>query len=166
MDAARAGRRAVLLAPTERLRTVGERLSREADDVASRVTIMKACRYTLFIQLLITAEHAFYWNRFSASILARLINQRSTFSFETGHLAAAMPAVESVAERHFYAGCDWPALDASRPLDADALAELASDQQTRLFDPVLANLPRATDPAEVIDELTRRGAIGPSGGSA
>lgn len=161
IDAARAGRWAVLLAPTERLRTVGERLGREAKDAASRVTMMKACRYTLFIQLLITAEHAFYWNRFSASILARLINRRPTFSFETGHLAAAMPAVEPVAEQHFYAGCNWPALDASAPLDAAELADRASDQQTGLFDPVLANLRRAGDPADVIDEITA-GAIGGS----
>ena len=163
-DAVRAGRRAVFLGPAERRRTVGEHLANEAPEVQAGVTMLKACRYPLFIQLLITAEHAFYWNRFSASILARLINRLSTFSFETGHLAAAMPAVEAVAEQHFYAGCDWPTLDLCEPLEADALNEQAEQQQSKLFGPVIANLSRASDSAEVIAELAQQGARIAGGG--
>lgn len=143
-----AGKHAVVLAPERCLSTFAKHF---IDDEA--VLLLPGCHYTLFMQLLISAEYVFYWNRYSASILGRAINDGSLFCFDDGHLPLVLPDLKPIAERHFYVGSDFPNEDFTKRLDAKALAEKAATHALSLFEPLLANFSQSPTPAELTETL-------------
>lgn len=147
-EAAQAGRQPVLIAP----RTCVARLRQQQRRIPGLVAL-SSCNYLLFMRLLYDAEHVFYWNTFSASIVARVVARQPFFLFDEGHLAGTMTPFFETGMRHFYPECTLPHLEPGQPLDADALGEAARAQQAAFFEPVLRNLSRSPTPAEVLPVL-------------
>lgn len=147
-DATSLEKQAVLIAPRPTAEQVLPRLQNP-----EHVTILGPCRYPLFMQCLHDAEVTFYWNRYSASILSRILNGQPTFSFDLGHLGRSMPAIVDIAERHFYAECNWPLLSDRVPLALASIAEMLSTMPTSLFHPVIDRLSHQPTPDRVIHDL-------------
>jgi hypothetical protein len=108
--------------------------------------------HALFTALLGEAEHVFYWNMFSNSVLARVMNHRSAFFFAPGHLAHAIPSLPGLAVRHYYAGAAPTFLDPARPPSAAELARLAAEQD-RALEGARAGVARSPSPAEMVARL-------------
>jgi hypothetical protein len=150
-DAERAGRQAVLIAPSACLATVKERVG----EMPGLITL-SACGYFRFMLLLLDAEFVFYWNQFSASMLARVINRQPIFTFAPGHLVNALTEIRAVGTAHFYLGGEPTALDADEVLDAERLAELAETERRELLDPVADYLAQSPTPSEVVAQILKR----------
>jgi hypothetical protein len=91
------------------------------------------CRYDHFMSLLFDAEYVFYWNIFSNSIPARVLNHLPVFFFEPGHMAHAIPALYETGIKHYYQGAKLDYLDQGRMPSADELVQLASRQGSVLY---------------------------------
>jgi hypothetical protein len=106
-----------------------------------------ACAYDRFKACVLGAEHAFYWNRLSNSVLTRLANERSAFFFAEGHLAHVLPEVGARACEAYFAGAPTPLLVSDTVVRLDVLSELARRQHTDLAPArqALQALPSATD---------------------
>jgi hypothetical protein len=154
-DAARLGRRAQIIAPKQCISDLYSRLSPQ------EFTAITSSSITHFLEMLAQAEHVFYWNLLSASIVARLLNRRPVHFFSWGHLARALPAIQSVAMTHFYPSCRIEWLDSNVSLTLDDLQRRAHEQQTCLFDPVLRNLSRGQSPDQVLTQLLSTRAVSP-----
>jgi hypothetical protein len=111
-----AKRQPVLLAPPEACQSMRGRVS-------GNVVLMPFCGYEQFRALLITAEHVFYWNVMSNSVLVRIANGGSVFFMDTGHLARYLPSILPLAMQSYYANAQLPMLDPHQVLDADDLAD-------------------------------------------
>lgn len=83
------------------------------------------CDYDQFQAMVLCAEHAFYWNPLSNSVLARLMHERSAFCFSTGHMAHAMPALYRVACTRYFADAPPPLVDLTALPKGDELAARA-----------------------------------------
>lgn len=147
-DAAQAGRQPVLIAPATCLKAVKARLGELPHFIA-----LSACGYLRFMLLLLDAEYAFYWNQFSASMLARVLNRQPIFTFAAGHLDHAMTEIGELGKRHFYLGEAPTLLDVTETLAVDRLAELADDERRRLLEPVSAYLAESPRPSQLISNL-------------
>ena len=108
---------------------------------------------THFMRLLYEAECVFYWNLFSASIVARALSRLPLFLFDRGHLGAVVKAFHEAARRQVYPGCVIKLLDPESRLTIAALAPLAESLPSALYDPLHANLSRAASPEEVVRKL-------------
>lgn len=149
-ETVRQGRQPVLVAPAAGLAAV--RLRAPAIE---GVVAVPFCGYDLFTALLLDAEHAFYWNIFSNSIPARVLNHRPVFFFDPGHLARAIPPLAEAGLRHYYAGTEPPYLDRSAPLEAGELGQLAQRQE-RTLGPARAAFRRSPTPSALVEGLRRR----------
>jgi hypothetical protein len=147
-DAAASGRQPVLVAPTACIAAIDVRIPR-IDDILCRA----ALSYTEFMALLYEAEYVFYWNMFSASILARVLNRGPFFVFDRGHLVHAIPRILQVGMEHFFPGCKIGLLDQQQRLDPERLRLLSATHEQELFAPVYANLSRSPTPDEVIEQI-------------
>jgi hypothetical protein len=144
------GRQPVLIAPAAAIAAVRQR----GASIEGLVTV-PFCGYDLFTALLLDAEHAFYWNIFSNSIPARVLNHRPVFFFDPGHLARAIPPLAEAGLAHYYAGTEPPYLGRSAPLDAGELGQLAQRQQQTLG-PARAAFRRSPAPSTLIERLRKR----------
>jgi hypothetical protein len=147
-DCAAAGRQPVLVAPAACLQQLGA-----LGVQVPRLVALDACNYTHFMRLLYEAECVFYWNLFSASIVARALSRLPFFVFDRGHLGAVLRPFHDAARRHFYPGCKIELLAADSRLTIAALAPLAASLPSTLYDPLHANLSRAASPEEVVRGL-------------
>lgn len=157
-EATAAGKRPMLVAPAgcrKDLRAVGLRLGTDQ--------ILDACSIVRFLELLRDAEHVFYWNMFSASLLARGLNARSFFSFAPGHLSQIMPGFLERATEQFYGGSRQPLLRMDRPLDEEELRGLATRQHAALA-AARERLRLSMTPTEVVERLIQQGGPRPHTG--
>jgi hypothetical protein len=147
-DAAAAGRQPVLVGPAaclQQLDALGVRVP--------QLVALDTCNYTHFMRLLYEAECVFYWNLFSASIVARALSRLPFFVFDRGHLGAVLRPFHEAARRHFYPGCEIGLLDPGARLTTAGLAPLAARLPSKLYDPLHANFSRAASPEEVVRKL-------------
>lgn len=110
------------------------------------------CDHARFRALVLCAEHAFYWNRLSNSVLTRLAHERSAFFFSEGHLSQVLPQVGALARASHFAGAPTPLLAPGASLEAQDLATLARLQHQDLA-PARAALRALPGPSEVIERL-------------
>ena len=139
------GRQPVLIAPQPCLDII-EGEHQGLDDLVA----VPACDYTSFMALLNEAEYVFYWNMFSASIVARVLNRLPFFLFDRGHLVQAMGNILEVGCKHFYPGCQIELLSQDIVLDPNLLAELAAKQEQTIHIPVYENLVSSPNPEEIV----------------
>jgi hypothetical protein len=137
-----AKRQPVLLAPPEACQSLQGRVS-------GNVVLMPFCGYEQFRELLITAEHVFYWNVMSNSVLLRIINGGSVFFMDTGHLARYIPSLVPLAMKSYYANAKLPMLDPKQVLDAGDLADRAR-VQPETFSPTRAALQALPSPEALL----------------
>ena len=78
------------------------------------------------------AEHAFFWNMFSNSTIARFMNRRPVFFLDCGHMARAIPGLTAVAINHYYAGASPEVFGAGEDWCLDRLGARACAQEEAL----------------------------------
>lgn len=110
-----------------------------AGESSGSALVLPFCDHRRFQALLLHAQHAFFWNLLSNSILARVTNGGSVFFLDDGHLAHFVPALLPLAHECYYQNAPLPRLDPAKPLDSQALAQAAS-QQVATFAPALQAL--------------------------
>ena len=137
-----AKRQPVMLAPPEACQSLRGRVS-------ETVILMPFCGYEQFRALLITAEHVFYWNVMSNSLLVRIVNGGSVFFMDAGHLARYIPSLFPLAMQYYYANAQLPMLDPRQVLDAGDLAQRARVQPAN-FAPQYAALQALPSPKAVL----------------
>jgi hypothetical protein len=143
-DAVRAGRRPVLVAPQPLL----DVLAGTVDGLIA----LSFCAHATFTRLLLEAEYAFYWNPFSNSVPARLVNGRAAFFFDRGHMAHAIPALYELGLRTYYPGTRPSMLALDAALVPGELADLASSQAAGLQQARL-RFTSAPTPRELVQRL-------------
>ncbi len=115
---------------------------------------MSFCGHSLFMDLLLEAEYAFYWNLVSNSLLIRMVNRKPVFFFGHGHLANAMPRLLEFAMAAYFPGAQLALLDQADALSAGDLAKRASAQDHTLAR-AIENLYRSPSPAELVEYMVR-----------
>lgn len=123
-----ANRQPVLIAPHESFEDL--QIARQS---AEDLVFKPHCRYDHFMSLLFDAQFVFYWNIFSNSIPARVLNHLPVFFFEPGHMAHAIPALHEAGIKHYYQGAKIDYLDQGRMPSADELVQLAGRQGSALY---------------------------------
>ena len=137
-----ANRQPVLLAPTEACQSLRGRVSENA-------ILLPFCGYEQFRTLLITAEHVFYWNVMSNSVLVRIVNGGTVFFMDAGHLARYIPSLVPLAMQSYYANAQLPMLDLQHVLEAGELAQRAL-VQPKTFAPARAALQSLPSPEALL----------------
>ena len=102
---------------------------RARDESIEDLVALSACNYTFFMQLIYTSEYAFYWNRFSASLLARMVNRAPFFVLDDGHVTHFMPRFLEVGEKNFYRDVSIDMVQPGDDLSAEHLGKLAEVQR-------------------------------------
>jgi len=151
-QAVAAGRQPVLVAPPPCAEAMRGRRPAPPGLVA-----LPFCDHPTFMALLLEAEHAFYWNVFSNSVMARAVNHLPVFFFDPGHLARAVPPLHEAGMRLYFPGATLAYLDQREPLSAARLAERAAAQEAALA-PARENVRRSPAPPEVLAALFPPGA--------
>lgn len=146
-ETAAAGRRPVLMAPQVCLDAV----ARTAPPIPG-LDLRAFCGYRAFLSLLLRAEHAFYWNIFSNSVIARIATHRSVFFFDRGHLARAVVPLYQAGMTHYYNNATLPYLPFDEPLAPDRLAVQATQQEPALA-PARDHVRRSSRPEDVVERL-------------
>ncbi|HEX4073753.1 MAG TPA: hypothetical protein VHX68_21415 [Planctomycetaceae bacterium] len=87
LETAMAGRQPVLIGPPASIEAM-----RQGELTPVTALLFEFCDSARFLSLLYEAEYCFYWNVFSHSIIARVMNQGPVFFFDWGHLVHALPS--------------------------------------------------------------------------
>jgi hypothetical protein len=146
-ETANAGRQPVLIGPGPCIDAL-----RQATSTPASALLLEFCKYTTFLSLLSEAEYCFYWNLFSHSIIARVMNRQPVFFFDSGHLVHAMPSFLEIGLKHFYACARPRSLDQDARLSAEQLAGLALEEDGRL-EPARQRFAQSPEPAQVVERL-------------
>lgn len=109
-DASRLDRQPVLVGPPALVDALRARA-----EVPRAAVLRTFCAHDLFTRMAVHAEHAFYWNMFSNSIVIRFGNHRSTFFFDIGHLGR-LPWLYELAVENYFLGWRPVCLDHRREL--------------------------------------------------
>jgi hypothetical protein len=107
----------MLIAPAEMIEALGRRLP-----TIEGVDLLAHCSFNQFTSLLLSAEHAFYWNVLSHSLLIRLFNGLPTVVFDRGHLIRNVPAMYPRVVQWYYQGWEPPLIDHREPLTPASVA--------------------------------------------
>ena len=105
-----------------------------------------------FLDLLTTADKAFYWNLFSFSILFRLLLGKPTLFFHRGHMAEIMPGLLDSGIKLYYQGWSPPLLALGAPPSDTELARLSADF-TMHARRIHAEMRESPTPASLIERL-------------
>ena len=150
---AQAQRRPVLIAPEPLVAA----LTGLSSEIAG-LRLMSFCSYGQFMSLLHEAEYCFYWNLYTSTVPARVVNQLPVFFFARGHMAEAIPALAVAAAQLYYAGARVPLLDFEQPCDAAALAPIAA-AQADLFATARVQFQQAPPPDTMVAHILAGGAF-------
>jgi hypothetical protein len=146
-DAELARRQPVLIAPQPCIDSL-----RSHDALPQDALLLPFCRYDHFTSLLLAAEHAFYWNIFSNSLLLRVVNYRSVFFFAQGHMVHAIKPLFEVGMKYYYADSELPLLSPEQALVPEELASLARGQEQSL-EAARSHFRRSPTPQEMVEQL-------------
>lgn len=151
MQTIAAGRHPVFIGPDELVKNVRDRIP-----YADGVDLLTFCPFNRIISLLLTAEHAFYWNVVSHSILIRLMNGMPVVLFDRGHLARAITPMYERVIGWYYQGWEPPYVDHAQPLTLDALRRV-TDSFAAHAERTRRGFERAPSPAEMIASVLAGG---------
>jgi hypothetical protein len=141
------GRRAVLIAPEPCIAAL------ESDHTLRECSFVRYCDFHSYLAILLGAEYAFYWNIFSASLVARLLNRGSTFFFAGGHLADQYQQLFEKGMSCYYRNARLSYLYVDQRLERASLSGAALAQQQQLFDPLFANVGHLPSPEAMVRTL-------------
>jgi hypothetical protein len=145
-DGVALGREVLMIGPEILVVAVRERLGNRPG-----IGIRSEAPYASYMQDLMRAEYAFYWNYFSFSIMHRVLANLPVFFFDEGHLPHILPAVGEAGVRMFYDGWRPPVLPLGGRLDEEDL-ERRAREATHEFRRIAEGMRRSPSP----DELLRR----------
>jgi hypothetical protein len=148
------GRQAVLLGPEPLCELLKPMLPK-----TEQLQLLSFCSFRRVMSLLLTAEHCFYWNVVSHTLLMQLANGRPAILFDRGHLVRAVPALYPRVIAWYYQGWPPPYLDPEAELSLAAVAE-AMSSHALCPDELLARYRRAPSPSELLCSLLRLGKRG------
>ncbi|RZJ24788.1 MAG: hypothetical protein EOO54_08345 [Haliea sp.] len=143
-DTVRLGRVAVLVAPGFVLEAVRQRVGSLAG-----VVLVANEGFHDFMQRLMEAEYAFFWNYYSFSVIHRIIAGRPVFFFDEGHMVHILPALHDAGITLFYGGWRPPLVAIGSPLAEAVLEERAADSRLR-FEGIVDGLHRCESPGSVL----------------
>jgi hypothetical protein len=121
-DAVDLGRRVMFIGPSELLPRSPEGEARHPG-----IEQHEVLSYPDYMRCLTEAEYVFYWNRYSFSVLHRIIACRPVFFFAAGHLETMLGAQRNVAVETYYNGWKPPLLNIRNSLDEKNLEQLAGE---------------------------------------
>jgi hypothetical protein len=145
-----AGRHPVLIGPGPLIDQVLARLPS-----AEGIDLLSHCPFTQFMSLLVGAEHVFYWNAVSHSLLIRLFNRLPIVLFDRGHLVRIAPAVYRRIVAWYYQGWEPPVRNHHEPLTLETVEGWGADYR-RQADRLLERYRRAPSPEQMIADLMSR----------
>lgn len=119
-DAHHAGRTSVLVAPAACVQALSAHWTK-----THKALMLPFCVHQQFEDLLLGAEHAFYWNHLSHSLLPRFINMLPTWFFGEGHLLRAISNMRKLVHETYYSGFAVVDLDMRKALSPEALQQQA-----------------------------------------
>jgi tetratricopeptide (TPR) repeat protein len=158
VEALAAGRHPILIGPKAFIDELMPRMP-----TAEGIDILSHCPFTQFYSLLLSAEHVFYWNVVSHSLLIRLYNQLPIVQFDLGHLVRSAPGIYDRIVGWYYQGWAPPLRDHHEPLTLETVEGWAAEyrqQASRLVE----RYRRAPSPDQMIADLMNRapnpGAVG------
>jgi tetratricopeptide (TPR) repeat protein len=148
-----AARHPILIGPSQFVEKLVARMP-----TAEGIDILSQCPFNQFYSLLLSAEHAFYWNSVSHSLLIRQFNQLPVVLFDRGHLVRNAQGIYDRVVDWYHQG--WaPALrDHREPLTLETVEGWVGEyreQAARLVE----RYRRAPSPKEMIEKLMSRDAI-------
>jgi hypothetical protein len=121
------------------------------------VELHSGMSYPSYLRNLAAAEHAFFWNMLSFSILHRVLAGRPVLFFGQGHMARIHLGFWETGRTLYYGGWQPPVLALGEPFDAAALARHA--QATRqAFERMAAAMRALPSPAQVLERVLRESA--------
>jgi len=145
-DAVAAGANVLMVAPQSLLSTLAQHLP---DLVGRGIELVETLPIAHYLAALRRAQYAFFWNRFSFSILYRVLDRTPVFFFGAGHVELMLPAFGAAGASCFYAGWIPPLRALTDTLDVSSLAFDAAAQAPRYA--TAAHALRAGDkPAQVV----------------
>lgn len=141
------GRRAVFIGPAGLAQAIQAHFRDEP-----RVSAFSTLTHTAYLQWLMAAEWAFFWNVLSFSLMHRVLAGQPVFFFDHGHFTHLFPAVAAAGERLFYGGWRPPV----RRLGlAFSLPDMQADahQTAQAFQAISDSLKRSPTPQEVLTSV-------------
>ena len=147
-----AGRHPILIAPTEFIEKLMPRMP-----TADGIDILAFCPFPRFMSLLLSAEHAFYWNMVSHSLLFRLFNGLPIVQFDRGHLLRIAPPIRDRIVAWYYQGWEPPLRDHHEPLTLETVEAWAADYRQQA-DRLTQRYRRAPSPEAMTADLMRAAA--------
>jgi Flp pilus assembly protein TadD len=145
-----AGRHPILIGPRA---FIGKLVTRMP--TAEGIDILSQCPFTQFYSLLLSAEHAFYWNIVSHSLLMRFYNQLPIVQFDRGHLIRSAPAIYDRIVGWYYQGWEPTLRDHREPLTLERVEGWAEDYR-RQAGRLVARYRRAPSPDQMIADIMGR----------
>jgi len=153
LEALAAGRHPIMIAPSQFVEKLVERMP-----TTEGIDLLTHCPFQRFMSLLLSAEHAFYWNVVSHSILIRLYNQLPVVLFDRGHLVRNARAVYDRIVAWYYQGSE-PQFHSHRdPLTLEAVEAWTAGYR-RNASTVAERFRRAPAPEQMIADLMARDPI-------
>jgi len=145
-----AGKHPVLIGPPSIINV----LSVLSNALSDAIELLPFCPFAEFETRLLDAEHAFFWDSFSFSVLLRVANALPVFVFDRGHLARAIKPFYQVALSTHFGGWVPPFLDLGARLEPHDLADLA-EKQNLAMRVILDRWRSSPTPDELVDRLLR-----------
>lgn len=147
-DGVALGRRVVMIGPKALVAEVRPRVG-DSCEVAEH----SDTTYFEYVDNLVAAEYAFFWNYYSFSVMHRLMAGRPVFFFDEGHMVRILPALGEAGIRMFYDGWRPPLLPLDRPLAEDELSRLET-QVVEQFRRIAEGLRACPSPDEVLRRVS------------
>ncbi len=112
--------------------------------------------FNQYIDVLVNAEFAFFWNYFSFSIVNRVLKQRPVFFFDEGHVIKYLARKRSVSMDIFYCGWTPPLLAIDNSLDNVLLNNMAREASDH-YAAICVSMQKGMSPSNVLEHLRLSG---------
>ena len=145
-----AGRHPVLIGPRPFVDHLRSRMP-----TAEGIDILSHAPFTRFYSLLLSAEHTFYWNVVSHSLLIRMYNQLPIVQYDRGHLVRTAPAIYDRIVGWYYQGFEPPLRNHREPLTLDTVERWAGGYRQHAAG-LVERYRRAPSPDDMVADLMRR----------
>jgi hypothetical protein len=143
----RADRQPILVAPGVCIESIRNRSSTIAN-----LVLLPYCGYNLFMLLLFNAEYVFYWNIFSNSILARVMNHLPVFFFAPGHMVYAIKPLFEIGMKSYYSDSALVYLNQERELVSEELKSIAANLE-QIMNGARKNFRQSPTPEEMVTKM-------------
>ncbi len=144
------GRRPIFVGPEKFIRDLAREMRGQEG-----AELLSFCSFSRLASLLLTAEHAFYWNSVSHTILLRSFNGLPVVLFDRGHLVRNVEAIYDRVVQWYYQGVQPIYLDHSEPLTLEVL-DAATAEFRGNADSMRRGFQRAPDPRSLIEQIIDR----------